>query len=117
MVREPVLAEADLEHAAAGRLDRTEVLAGLQAAGLVDRRGGRRPAGRSSVEDAWLAGLADGLIAEGTDHALRVQLERAERGDLAHIGRPLAELPALPGGIDLGALYDLAEMLTEQGVA
>ena len=121
MVREPVLAAADLELAAAGRIERPQVLAGLEAAGLVtrgvNRGGGRRPGGGSSVEDAWLDRLADGLIAEGTDHALRVQLEQEERSDLAGIGRPMAELPALPVGIDLGALYDLAEMLAEQGVA
>jgi anion-transporting ArsA/GET3 family ATPase len=113
MVREPVLAEPDLERAAAGGLDRAGILVGLRAAGLGDRRG----AGGSSVEDVWLDRLAEGLISEGTDHALRVQLERQERADLGRIGRPTAELPALPGGIDLGALYDLAEMLTEQGVA
>jgi anion-transporting ArsA/GET3 family ATPase len=113
MVREPVLEAADLELAAAGRLDRAHVLAGLAAAGL----GGRRPAGTSSFEDVFLDRLADGLAREGADHALRVQLERQERADLARIGRPMAELPALPGGIDLGALYDLAEMLAEQGIA
>jgi anion-transporting ArsA/GET3 family ATPase len=115
MVREPVLAEADLELAAAGRLDRGEVVTGLRAAGLPSRPGGR-PAG-SAMDEVWLDRLADGLIAEGTDHALRVELERAERADLAGIGRPIAELPALPAGIDLGALYDLAELLGEQGVA
>ena len=117
MVREPVLAPRDLERAAAGRLDRVEVLAGLEAAGLGERRGGRRPAGTSSIEEAWLERLADGLISEGVDHALRVELEREQRADLAGIDRPMAELPALPGGIDLGALYDLADMLAEQGMA
>jgi anion-transporting ArsA/GET3 family ATPase len=113
MVREPVLAEPDLELAAAGRLDRAQVQAGLRAAGLSRRR----PAADPSVEDVRLDRLADGLITEGTDHALRVQLEKAERADLAGIGRPIAELPALPAGIDLGALYDLAEMLAQEGVA
>jgi anion-transporting ArsA/GET3 family ATPase len=117
MVREPVLAAADLERAAAGRLERGEVLAGLEAAGLGDRRGGRRPAGTSLIEEAWLERLADGLISEGIDHALRVELEREQRADLGAINRPMAELPALPGGIDLGALYDLADLLAEQGVA
>ena len=109
MVREPVLAPAELELAAAGRLDRASVVAGLQAAGLAGR-------GSSTVREAWLDRLADGLLVEGADHAQRVGLEREQRQDLAALGRPTAELPAMPGGIDLGALYDLSEVLTEQGV-
>ncbi len=109
MVREPVLAPGELALAAAGRLDRGEVLSGLEAAGLAGR-------GRSSVDAARLARLADGLLAEGSDHALRVELEREQRAELAALGRPLAELPAMPGGVDLGALYDLSEVLVEQGV-
>src|SRR3954452_19843647 len=112
MVREPVLAEADLVRAGAGRLERDEVMQGLVAAGI-----GPRSRHGSPAEDTWVSRVADGLIQEGTDHALRVELERTERTDLAAIGRPMAELPALPGGIDLGALYDLAELLLEQGVA
>jgi anion-transporting ArsA/GET3 family ATPase len=108
MVREPVLAPAELELAAAGRLDRAPVVAGLEAAGLAGRGG--------SVRGAWLDRLAEGLLVEGTDHAQRVGLEREQREDLAALGRPIAELPAMPGGIDLGALYDLSEVLTEQGV-
>ncbi len=109
MVREPVLAPAELELAAAGRLDRASVVAGLQAAGLAGR-------GSSTVREAWLDRLADGLLVEGADHAQRVGLEREQRQDLAALGRPTAELPAMPGGIDLGALYDLSEVLTEQRV-
>jgi anion-transporting ArsA/GET3 family ATPase len=109
MVREPVLAPAELELAAAARLDRAQVVAGLEAAGLAGR-------GASTVREAWLDRLADGLLVEGADHAQRVRLEREQREDLAELGRPIAELPAMPGGIDLGALYDLSEVLLEQGV-
>ncbi len=84
-------------------------MAGLRAGGL----GGRGQTG--GVQGALLERLADGLLAEGTDHALRVELEREQRVDLTAVGRPLAELPALAGGIDLGALYDLADLLVEQG--
>jgi anion-transporting ArsA/GET3 family ATPase len=108
MVREPVLAPAELELAAAGRLDRGEVVAGVEAAGLVGRGG--------SVREAWLDRLTDGLLAEGADHALRVRLEREQRDELAALGRPIAELPAMPGGVDLGALYELSDVLLEQGV-
>jgi anion-transporting ArsA/GET3 family ATPase len=113
MVREPVLAEADLARAAAGRLDRADVVEGLLAAGI----GGRSTSRGGPAEDARITRLADGLVREGIDHALRVELERTQRADLADVGRPMAELPALPGGIDLGALYDLADLLVEQGVA
>jgi anion-transporting ArsA/GET3 family ATPase len=109
MVREPVLAPAELELAAAGRLDRGQVVAGLEAAGLAAR-------GASTVREAWLGRLTDGLLLEGADHAQRVRLEREQREDLAALGRPITELPAMPGGIDLGALYDLSEVLLEQGV-
>jgi anion-transporting ArsA/GET3 family ATPase len=109
MVREPVLAPAQLELAAAGRLDRSQVVAGLEAAGLAGRGG-------STVREVWLDRLTDGLLTEGADHAQRVRLEREQREDLATLGRPIVELPAMPGGIDLGALYDLSEVLVEQGV-
>jgi anion-transporting ArsA/GET3 family ATPase len=113
MVREPVLAEADLARAVAGHLDPAEVVEGLVAAGI----GGRSTHSGSVDDDARIMRLADGLVLEGTDHALRVQLERTQRTHLADVGRPTAELPALPGGIDLGALYDLADLLIQQGVA
>ena len=48
-------------------------------------------------------------------HALRVDLERAQRRDLNAAGRPVYELPALSDGIDLGGLYRLAEELRDQG--
>jgi hypothetical protein len=53
---------------------------------------------------------------EGADHALRVRLEREQREELASLGRPIADLPAMPGGVDLGALYELSDVLLEQGV-
>lgn len=101
MVRDPVLPQRALAAAARGRLDRDAVLAGLQAAGL----GGRA------------AGLVDGLLTEAGEHAVRVALETTQRRELAALGRPTYELPALSGGIDLGALYDLAAELHEQGMA
>ncbi len=101
MVRDPVLPQRALTAAAKGRLDREEVLAGLDAAGL---------AGRSAT-------LVDGLLAEAGEHAVRVALEASERKELAALDRPTYELPALAGGIDLGALYDLAAELRAQGMA
>jgi hypothetical protein len=38
----------------------------------------------------------------------RVDLQNAERQRLVDSGLPILELPLLPGGIDLAALYELA---------
>ena len=110
MVREPFLAPEALTAATQGTLDRSEVLAGLAAAGL-----GRRS--RATGNDTSHAALAGALLQEGADHAARVAMERAERAELLTLGRPVYELPALAEGIDLGALYSLASRLGEQGAA
>jgi anion-transporting ArsA/GET3 family ATPase len=99
-VREPVLRARELTAAAAGRLDRAAVQAGLAAAGLPDGYG-----------------IVDGLLAEAAEHGVRVALEKRERTAVRATGRPVYELPALSGGIDLGGLYDLAEMLCIEGMA
>ena len=61
--------------------------------------------------------VIDALRAEGADHAARVALEEAELARIAELGRPVYDLPVLAGGIDLAALYELADMLHEQGMA
>jgi anion-transporting ArsA/GET3 family ATPase len=99
-VREPLLKVADLTAAAKGRLPRAEVAEGLAAAGV-------------SVRD----GALDGLLAEVAEHAERVALEKAERRTLKGLARPTYELPLLSEGVDLGALYELAERLCAQGAA
>ena len=53
-------------------------------------------------------GLVDGLVAEAHDHAVRRALEDDQREVVAGLGRPTYELPRLPGGVDLGGLYELA---------
>jgi sugar phosphate isomerase/epimerase len=111
MVRDPVLPARTLTAASRGKLDRDEIVAGLDAAGL----GGR--ARSTSAGAARVALLADGLVAEAAEHAARVGLESGQREQLRELARPTYELPALAGGIDLGALYDLAERLAEQGMA
>ena len=112
MVRAPVLPQRALTAAVKGRFDRAEVVAGLDAAGLAGRSGAASAAGAARV-----ALLADGLIAETVEHGLRVALESVQRGRLEALDRPTYELPALAGGIDLGALYDLAEHLSRQGMS
>jgi anion-transporting ArsA/GET3 family ATPase len=110
MVREPFLPEPALSAAISGGLDRPEVLAGLTAAGL-----GRRS--RATGNDTSPAALADALLDEAAGHGARVAMERREREALRALERPTYELPALPTGVDLGALYELAERLREQGMA
>lgn len=100
MVRTPQLGPDELEAALAGRLDRAEVVGGLEAAGLAPR-----PA------------LVDALLDEAGEHAERVALEEQERATLDGLDLPLYELPLLAEGVDLGGLYRLADLLHEQGAA
>jgi anion-transporting ArsA/GET3 family ATPase len=58
----------------------------------------------------------DGLISETVEHAERVQVEAAVRSRLDAAGLPQLELPELTEGVDLGGIYELAELLREQGV-
>lgn len=57
------------------------------------------------------------LVEEARDHAERRRLEDSQRTLVAAMGTPSYELPRLPGGIDLGGLYELAADLREQGMA
>jgi anion-transporting ArsA/GET3 family ATPase len=102
LVRDQILPVRRLPAAANGRLDAEEVAAGLAAAGL-----GHGP------DDVQT------LLAEAAGHAQRVALQRRERSVIDAMGRPVYQLPALLGaaGVDLGALYPLAEALREQGMA
>ena len=61
--------------------------------------------------------LVDSLVAGGRDHAERRALETAQRALVADLGVPTYELPRLTTGVDLGALYELAGHLREQGMA
>jgi len=97
MTRPPLLPAASLPRAAAGRIDTAKVRAGLSAAGLP-------------------VGYADGLATEAVEHAVRIRLENENRRTVAELGLPTYELPKLSGRVDLGALYELADQLTEQGV-
>lgn len=57
-----------------------------------------------------------GLRAELADHHTRVAMEATERAKLQELNRPLLELPWLAEGVDVAALYGMAELLAEQGV-
>jgi anion-transporting ArsA/GET3 family ATPase len=89
--------------AADGHVDADRVRSGLLAAGL-------------DLDPAVL----DGLVAETVEHAVRVEAEQQARAKLAEAGMPLMELPELTevgvDGVDLGGVYELAEVLRAQGV-
>jgi anion-transporting ArsA/GET3 family ATPase len=99
MVRRPFLKAAELQAAARGTLDRSQITTALRVAGVGDT-----------------PHLVQALTTEAAEHAERVTLEKQERRALRALGRPLVELPWLPDGIDLSSLYELADVLDKQGL-
>ena len=61
--------------------------------------------------------MVAGLLAEASDHAERRALEDSQRAVVETLDVPTYELPLLVGGVDLGALYELAGLLRTQGMA
>jgi anion-transporting ArsA/GET3 family ATPase len=57
-----------------------------------------------------------GLLTEAIQHATRISARAESAEQLDEIKVPRLELPALPDGVDLGSLYELAEALAHQGV-
>ena len=62
-------------------------------------------------------GLAADLADELADEARTARAQRALRRQLDEAGQPCYELPLITDGIDLAALYRLAQALREQGTA
>ena len=91
MATEPVLPEAALVGAAAGRLSGADLAPALAAAHL--------PGGGA---------IADALAAEVTEHARRWSGQDALRDEVEGLGRPTVELPRLTGPMDVGSLFELA---------
>ncbi|GAB3400132.1 P-loop NTPase family protein [Flindersiella endophytica] len=87
------------EGAPIGKPAKTAITAGLSAAGI-------EPS----------ADLVRGLQLEARDRATRVALEDAQRERIAGLARPTYELPRLSNGLDRGALFQLADELTKQGM-
>ena len=100
MTREPMLTPTQLEQARSGLLSTSGIERSLAEAGLPDPQGV----------------ILAALTREAEDHASRVDLEARERARLATLGLPTFTLPLLPGGIDLGGLYELAELAREEGI-
>lgn len=96
MAAEPVLPPDALARAAAGELTGADLAPALGAVHLPD-------AGE----------LADALVAEVVEHARRWAAQDALRARVEALGRPTVEIPQLPGPMDLGCLFELAERLEE----
>lgn len=93
------LAPDDLAKAAEGVVDADAVRAGLGAAGI-------------TLSDDDFAGL----LTEAIQHATRISA-RAETAEQLHdLHVPRLELPMIADGVDLGSLYELSEILAQQGV-
>ncbi len=100
LVRPRDLDAEDLAAARAGRIDTAALGADLKAGGV------------DNGPD-----LVEGLLTEAHDHAERRALEDSQREIVRELGVPTYELPRLPGGVDLGGLYELAAELRKQGLA
>lgn len=100
MVRPRDLDAEELAAARAGTLDRDAIATALEGVGV-------------DVDEP----LLDGLLHEAHDHAERRALEDRQREVVGRLDVPTYELPRLPGGADLGGLYELAAALREQGMA
>jgi len=99
MTRPPQLDAAQRVMAIAGQLPRSEIEREISQSGLT-----------ASNQ------LIDALLMEASDHAERVNLEISELERLEERGLPIFALPLLPGGIDLGGLYELSAIMSASGI-
>ncbi len=96
----PAFLPADaLGPAADGDIDAKAVRAGLSRAGI-------------TMSDNDFAGL----LTETVEHASRIRARRESALELEKLDVPRLDLPTVADGVDLGSLYELAEVLAEQGV-
>ncbi|WP_216213562.1 ArsA-related P-loop ATPase [Amycolatopsis aidingensis] len=98
-VRPPRLPGRSVTSAADGRVDASRVRTGLTAAGL-------------DLPESTV----DALVEETVEHAIRVAAEQRAREQLAEADLPTLELPEITDGVDVAALYELADVLVDQGV-
>lgn len=92
------LAPDDLAKAAEGDIDADAVRAALAGVGI-------------TLSDPDFAGL----LTETIQHATRIAARAESAEQLVEIDVARLELPSLPDGVDLGSLYELAEVLAQQG--
>jgi anion-transporting ArsA/GET3 family ATPase len=99
MTRPPQLDSQQRAMAIAGELPKSEIESEISQSGLTPT-----------------TQLIAALITEASDHAERVELEETELERLISRGLPIFVLPLLPSGIDLGALYELAAIMSDSGI-
>jgi hypothetical protein len=99
-VRPRDLNDRDLAALRAGKVTKKRVSTELVIAGL-----------------SGIPQLVTGLLTQGRDHAERRALEDSQHAVVERLEVPTFELPLLVDGIDLGALYELAGLLRDQGMA
>jgi anion-transporting ArsA/GET3 family ATPase len=95
----PFLPAGDLAKAAKGEVDAATVRTALSRAGI-------------KLNDADFAGL----LTETIEHASRISARSESAQELEKLRVPRLELPTIADGVDLGSLYELAEVLAQQGV-
>jgi anion-transporting ArsA/GET3 family ATPase len=95
----PFLPARDLAKAAKGQIDSDAVRAGLSRAGI-------------TLSDPDFAGL----LTETIEHATRISANSESSRELDKLRVARLELPTIADGVDLGSLYELAEVLAQQGV-
>jgi cellulose biosynthesis protein BcsQ len=100
LVRSQELDEMARDQAVSGDLPRDQIIKDLDRVGIDPT-----------------PNLVDGLVREAREHAQRRALEDEQRARVAELDVPTYELPRLADGIDLGALYELAAELCDQGMA
>ncbi|OBK11078.1 ArsA family ATPase [Mycobacterium asiaticum] len=93
------LPPGDLAKAAEGVIDADSVRSGLALAGL-------------DLDEADFAGL----LTETVEHATRITARSETAQQLDALQVPRLELPTISDGVDLGSLYELSEVLAQQGV-
>ena len=96
---QPFLPARELAKAAEGDIDADAVRAGLSRVGI-------------NLPDADFAGL----LTEAIEHASLISARSESSRELDRIRVPRLELPTIADGMDLGSLYELAEVLAQQGV-
>ncbi len=92
------LPPGSIDDIAEGTIDAARVLEHLSEAGL-------------HVSDRDFAGL----LTETIEHATRLQAQQVAKAQLDDVELPTLELPTLGDGVDLGGVYELANLLQKAG--